>query len=307
MSIPDDTIFYDPEPRPRRRRNCCLGCLGRLIGTLLLLALLAVVGVIVAFFAFPPFGSATTARVLLVGLDEPEFPGAARRSDAIILMAVHLDGRGAAMLSVPRDARVRIPGHRGNRKINAAYALGGLPLLRETLADDAVLGAELPYVMVFDSSTLRALVDAAGGVPVTVDRRMDYDDDWGHLHIHLQPGQQTLNGEQAVGYVRWRKNHHGEGGNSTDFERGARQREVVTALAAKLTTLQGLRRVPAVYKAFRTHTQTNLTLRHLALLAWRFRNAHSLEMPAGTRTIGGVSYVLCDWPAGRAAWQQAAR
>ncbi len=293
-------------PKQRQLRRSCLGCLLRVIFTAVFLLMLGAGAVIFYFLQHPPFGSQTVARVLVVGLDEPELSGGPRRSDAIILFAARLDGGRSLLLSVPRDARVRLPHQRRQQKINAAYAVGQVGLLKETLADSDVLGAGLPYHLVMDSRTVREVVDAFGGVTITVPHDMNYDDHWGHLSIHLRAGRQRLNGEQVVGFLRWRKDTRG-GIRSTDFARSDRQRALLIALAEQARTREGLRRLPAVYRAFQRTTHTNLTLPQFAALGLAFKHVQSAAVTGDTRTIGGISYVLCDWAEGRRLWEQAIR
>lgn len=295
------SVMYGLNSPPPRRRSC-LGCLGRLFAWFFPLLALLVGGFWLSLVIDPPFGTARVARVLMLGLDgsaadEP------RRSDTIILCAARVDGTGTLLLSIPRDARVRIPRH-GREKINAAYALGKEPLLKQVLAQPAVLDADLPYHLIIDSDTVRAVVDALGGVVVTVPRDMKYDDNWGHLHINLKAGRQRLNGTQVVGYLRWRKNTHG--GGESDFSRTERQRELLAALAKQARSVQGVLRLPHTYAAFRHHARTNLSLRQLIVLGWAARRIQSASVPGDGRTIGRASYVLCDWRAGRARWQAAA-
>jgi len=296
----------DLQPEPRRRRSCCLGCLGRLLAGFFLLLVLITGGVLVSFIFFPPFGDKLVARILVAGLDEPEMPGYPRRSDTIILCAARLDGSGITLLSVPRDSYVRIPRH-GTGKINGAYALGGLPLLKKTLAQPAVLEANLPFHVSFDSSTVAAMIDALGGVEVDVPHAMDYDDDWGNLHIHLKPGQQVLTGKQVVGYLRWRKNNRGPSPGGDDFRRTARQRELLGAIAHKVRTVQGMMKLPAVYRAFQTSApvKPNLTFRQMIALAFAARQVTPDAVPGVSVKRGDTSFVRCDWRAGRAKWRKA--
>ncbi|MHB9022965.1 MAG: LCP family protein [Armatimonadota bacterium] len=298
-------VTYGANAAPPRRRTC-LGCLGRLLLWGFFLAGTAFVLGLLSFILFPPFASHTTARVLLIGLDEPEFKGAPRRSDAIILCAGRLDGSGAVLLSVPRDARVKLPGRRRAFKINAAYAMGKEGRLKEVLAEPSILDAQLPHHVIFSSVTVKAVVDALGGLDIDVPVDMDYDDNWQNLHIHLKKGRQHLNGEQVVGYLRWRKNNRG-GPVGDDFQRGERQRELLGALSQRLRSWEGIRRSPAVYKALRTRMQTNMSTRQLVQFAWSLRQVQSHSVPGDTRTIGGASYVLCDWDEGRRLWQNAVR
>ena len=297
---------YPWKPNERVGKRSCLGRLGRLFFCCVLLpAVLLGIGLVFAQF-YPPFGERPLAKVLLVGLDEPTrgVGGGQRRSDTIILCAVKLNGSGATLLSIPRDARVQLPNHQSYAKINAAYSEGRIALLQQTLAQPQVLHDVFPYYLVLDSQTTRAVVDAIGGVQLDVPVKMDYDDNWGNLHIHLAPGRQRLNGEQVVGYLRWRKNNHGKG-HSDDIQRTARQRALLVALAAQAHTWDGLWRLPAAFAAFQRHSWTNLTLPQLVVLAWSLQHVQTAVVPGVPRMIDKISYVLCDWPRARQLWQKA--
>ena len=294
--------------RPAKRRSC-LGCLGRLFVLLLwtLVFFVVAAGVfLLSFFFFPPFGKEQAARILICGLDQQE--NGVSRSDTIMLLGVKLDGSGATLLSIPRDARVSIPDHDGHSKINAAYADGKETLLRETLRQPDVMDADLPYYITFESKTVARMIDALGGIDVNVSRAMDYDDDWGHLHIHLKKGNRHLDGVQAVGYLRWRKNNNGRGA-SDDFSRTERQREVMAAIKDKLRSWSGIKSLPKMLTAFRKNGgRTNLTTAQLLFLAWNSRKQlQAATVPGEPHMIGGVSYVVCDWEAGRELWQKAVR
>lgn len=301
-----DLLEKAPRKRKRRRRSC-LGCLGWIFVWFVIAFILGMLTLIGSFLLFPPFHYETTARILLIGLDEPETKNAPRRSDSIILCASRLDGSGTTLLSVARDSRVRIPGRRGFNKINAAYALDGVALLQETLEQPDVLEADLPYYMVFDSNTVAKVIDAMGGIEVDVPCDMDYDDNWGNLHIHLKAGPQRLNGEQAKGYLRWRHNSDGRGG-SNDFERATRQRELVGAMVKQMMTPGGILRAHWVYQAFKRNTiATNINFRQLMLLAWNARTRQSDSVPGISRPIGNASFVIADWAKGREKWRNAVK
>ena len=300
-------------PRPaktkvRKRKRSCLGCLGWTLFVLIVLPAVLVGAGFAYLHFYPPFGSRPTAKVLLAGLDEPA-PGikhASRRSDTIILCAARLHTHAATLISVPRDARVHLPHQRTMLKINAAYAMGQVALLRRTLAEPEVLRDVLPYYLVMDSQTVSSMVDALGGVTVDVPNAMDYDDNWGQLHIHLTPGRQRLNGEQTVGYLRWRKNSTGHL-YSDDFKRTARQRALLVGLAQRVHTWDGIRALPAVYQAFQRHSWTNMTLLQLAMLAYAFQHVQTAVVPGVPATIQRVSFIECDWAQGRKLWKQAVR
>ena len=123
-----------------QKRRSFLGCLGRLLLISVVFFGLLIGAGVVWYYGDPPFQSMSVARVLLVGLDEPPRlnPSGPRRSDTIILCAMRTDGTGATLLSVPRDAYVRLPRRRMHVKINNAYAVGNIDLLKETLASHSL-------------------------------------------------------------------------------------------------------------------------------------------------------------------------
>ena len=79
-------------------------------------------------------------------------------------------------------------------------------------------GPEIHYYAQLDYGGFKKMIDLLGGVPVIVDEPMHYDDNWGKLHIHFEPGKHFLNGQKALEYVRYR-------GLSGDFGRVLRQQE----------------------------------------------------------------------------------
>ncbi|HXP94070.1 MAG TPA: LCP family protein [Candidatus Binatia bacterium] len=175
--------------------------------------------------------------VLLMGIDYnydakdlPFSKGA--RSDTIMVAAMDLVSRSVNVLSVPRDSLVTYPSGRQDR-INAAYANGG-----ERLSDQVIgnfLG--LPPIsqdhyfdryIVLKINATKELIDAIGGIDVPVEQQMDYDDTWGHLHIHFKPGMTHMNGDQAVSYSRFRHDA------CSDPCRIKRQQQVLQITIAKL-------------------------------------------------------------------------
>lgn len=181
-------------------------------------------------------------RVLVVGLDY-DYTGndiessAHSRSD--IIMAVHLDLAHHRIyeLSVPRDMVATLPS--GERaKINQAQSEGGIPEAETVVAQWLGIPPFDRYVLL-RIDTMKDLINAIGGVTVNVENSnallhagsnapIDYDDTWGHLHVHLQPGYQRLNGTQAVGYSRFRHDW------CSDPCRIMRQQQVIRAIIAKL-------------------------------------------------------------------------
>ncbi|MBE2319261.1 LCP family protein [Solirubrobacter sp. CPCC 204708] len=166
---------------------------------------------------------------LILGTDEryaDKVAGVKPRSDTILLARVDPKSDRIALMSLPRDLKVRIPGS-GTNKINVAYEVGGP---RKTVAtvkrlfEDAT-GEEFPinHVIAVSFGGFRRAVNYIGGVYVDIDRRYYNDNSTAaageaYATIDVQPGYQMLKGQDALDYVRYR---HGD----NDFFRASRQQD----------------------------------------------------------------------------------
>ena len=227
--------------------------------------------------------------VLLMGVDRREED--LGRSDTLMLAAVDEEDGRAALLSIPRDTRIEV-GSYGYDKINHAYAYGGHEL---TLASvSALVGVPVTHYILIDTSAFERIVDAVGGVDIDVEQRMYYEDPWddnGGLVIDLRPGEQHMDGAQAIQYVRYRD---GEG----DIGRIGRQQQFMRAFFAQLLSPQVLPRLAAVVDEVQNAVDTDLSTRQLLTLAARLRDMDggiSMQMVAGTPAyLGDVSYWIPD-------------
>ena len=229
--------------------------------------------------------------VLLMGVDRRD--GDVGRSDTLMLAAVDEEHGRAALLSIPRDTRIEV-GSYGYDKINHAYAFGGHEM---TLASvSALVGVPITHYIMVDTSSFERIVDAVGGVDIDVEKRMYYEDPWdddGGLVIDLAPGEQHMNGAQAIKYVRYRD---GEG----DIGRIGRQQHFMRALLAQLLSPQVLPRLATVVDEVKNAVDTDLTTRQLLTLATRLKDMEaggvSMQMVAGTPAyLGDVSYWIPDF------------
>jgi LCP family protein required for cell wall assembly len=141
------------------------------------------------------------------------------RTDTMLL--VHVPGLGSdtvpTMVSIPRDSYVPIPGH-GKDKINAAFAMGGATLLTQTV--EQATGLRIEHYAEIGFAGFPALVDALGGVRVCPDERINDP----LAGINVPAGCQTLNGRNALGYVRSRATAR------ADLDRMVNQRQFMSAL-----------------------------------------------------------------------------
>jgi len=191
------------------------------------------------------------------------------RSDTIMAVALDFPSHVVSVVSVPRDMWVHLPKGQGYGKINAAFEEGGVKESQAVVAQFLGLPSFDRYVVLKINAT-KELIDAIGGIDICVKRPMNYDDNWGHLHIHLKPGCQHLNGEQAVGYSRFRHDELG------DIGRIARQQEVVRSTVQKLKNdkFNDLTHIVQLIAVARRNVDTNLSFDEMRSLAFAFRDVN---------------------------------
>ncbi|WP_442785300.1 LCP family protein [Amycolatopsis sp. H20-H5] len=148
------------------------------------------------------------------------------RTDTIMIAHLPDNSTKPALLSLPRDSQVKIPGH-GTNKINAAFSLGGAPLLVETVEE--ATGLRMDHFAKIGFAGFANIVDAIGGVNMCLDKDMN-DTETG---VQLKAGCQDLNGAQALGFVRMR---HSAATPRSDLDRVANQRKFIGALVSQIAS-----------------------------------------------------------------------
>lgn len=202
-------------------------------------------------------------NILVLGIDrvlEPEnddiFSG---RSDTMLLVHVDPIKQAVNVLSIPRDTQVEIPGY-GVFKVNQANAEGGALLAAQTVNQNFGDVQIDRYVRV-STDAFRELVDLLGGVEVYVPQPMKYQDNTQKLTIDLEQGWQTLNGEQAEQFARFRKDAFG------DIGRVQRQQQLIRALKDRLINPTIVTKVPQIIELMQSYIDTNLTFEEMVALA----------------------------------------
>ena len=230
------------------------------------------------------------STIMIMGVDEREDD--VGRSDTLMIATVDPKKDQAALLSIPRDTRVKINGH-GWDKINAAYAYGGEKLTQRTVED--FLGVNMDHYIIINTHAFQKIIDAIGGIDIDVEKRMYYEDPWdddGGLVIDLKPGMQHMNGKTAVTYVRYRDE---EG----DIGRIKRQQKFMKACMDKVTSPAIIPKLPTVIKEVIGSVKTDLSFRQLLEFAGTLKEAQKnglkTEMvPGRPLYISGVSYWIPD-------------
>lgn len=230
------------------------------------------------------------ATVMIMGVDKRNDD--VGRSDTLMVATLDPDKNQAALLSIPRDTRVKIKGY-GYDKINAAYAYGDRKLSQQTV--ESLLGIKIDHYIVIDVHGFTKIIDALGGVDIDVEKRMYYEDPWdddGGLYIDLQPGMQHMDGNTAVTYVRYRDE---EG----DIGRIRRQQKFMKAVMDKLVSPSIIPRLPsmvsAVYDAVETDMSISELLSFLGTLQDAKNNGLKSDMLPGKPVyIDDISYWIPD-------------
>jgi LCP family protein required for cell wall assembly len=232
--------------------------------------------------------------ILMVGADQasgsPAVPGqpqikseGGQRTDTIMLLHIPADHKHAYFVSIPRDSFVNIPAHGsqwhgGKGKINAAYSIGGMPLLAETVS--AFTHVTIDHTVAIDFAGFRDMVDALGGVDVTLDKA-SYDP---HTGISFPAGKIHLNGANALHFVRQR---HGLPGS--DFDRMKRQQRFLYAMLRKAVATGTLTN-PRRLNGFLSAATKSLTVDKqfpVVDMAFQFRSMRPNSLTFMTTPISG--------------------
>lgn len=227
--------------------------------------------------------------ILVLGVT-PEYLGYHKRApqsfggltDTIMLVRLDPAMKRVVVLSIPRDTFVQMPGH-GTQRINTANPYGG-PALAEQVVYTLTGVTSNAYILV-DLSAFRDAVNALGGVRVCVRVPMNYTDNAAGLYIHLKPGCQVLNGDNAEAYVRFRHDALG------DIGRIQRQQAFLHAAKTELLAPTGLLRLPKVVEAITNNVRTNLTRKQIGQILGFARSAPHVDSLLLPGNFGGSGWV----------------
>ncbi|MCG9895360.1 MAG: LCP family protein [Fimbriimonadaceae bacterium] len=220
--------------------------------------------------------------LLILGCDTELKPGTQQvanrfgRSDLMLLVRVDFDRNRITGVSIPRDLRIDVRrmglegyGRQTYTKINSLNVHGGPELTARVVED--LLRIRIDRTIMLDFEAFKDLIDRLGGVEVEVDREMKYVDNWGGLNIDLQPGLQTLDGDQAMGFVRFRK-----AAGESDFTRQERQHKLIVAVKDRIMARPAM--LPEVANRTVEILGNALTGQELGSLIWFARSVPSSEI-----------------------------
>jgi LCP family protein required for cell wall assembly len=245
----------------------------------------------------------TPTTILVLGTDGGTQKGRAgsNRSDSIMLIRTDPGKKRLAFLSIPRDLQVEIP-EVGLAKINAANQLGGPALALRTVKD--LTGLDVNHVVFVDFDRFQELINAVGGIDVTVPRPIRSDpfdcpftakrcaswDGW-----RFARGTQHMDGRRALVYSRIRHNRLDP--RETDFTRARRQQDVVEATLDEVTSFGTALKLPFVGDTLAAPLATDLGAWQLMQLGWVYFRADKgralhCRLGGDPATVGGESVIL---------------
>ena len=233
-------------------------------------------------------------NILLMGVDSngrdtERFTGC--RSDTMMIASLDPATQKVAIVSIPRDSRVRIADHHGIEKINSAHALGGPELAVKTVSED--LAVPIDHYIVIDVQGLKKVFEAMGPVDVLVEKPMHYRDRAGKLNIALEPGINRLDAQGLEEYVRFRHDPKG------DIGRIERQQWFMRQVKKKLEEPQVLLKLPEFCKIAKEFVRTDLSVEEMLKLAAVAKDVKTSQiqtamLPGQAAFINGGSYWLPD-------------
>ena len=200
--------------------------------------------------------------VLILGRDT----GGGGNTDTMLLASYDVTNQKATVMSIPRDTMVNVGWD--VKKINSVYnSYGGgekgIKALYQEIAQ--LVGFEPDYQVVVEWEAVGEIVDAMGGVYFDVPRDMDYEDPYQDLSIHISKGYQKLNGEQAMGVVRFRDGKNGYANG--DIGRIETQQAFLKAVIEQMLQIQNVTKISQFAKVFQENVTTDLSFQNILWFA----------------------------------------
>ena len=178
-------------------------------------------------------------------------------SDTMLMLRFDPRNERVSVMSIPRDTRTNVDGL--VTKINEANREGG-PALSAQAVSELMGGVAIDRYMRINVQGVEKLIDALGGVEVDVPQDMKYQDDSQHLYINLKEGQQRLDGDKAMQFLRFRYDDKG------DIGRVQRQQMLMSALTEQALNPATIGRLPKILSVIQSHVDTNLSVEELVAL-----------------------------------------
>jgi polyisoprenyl-teichoic acid--peptidoglycan teichoic acid transferase len=213
-------------------------------------------------------------------------------SDTMMLIRFDPATKRMVVLGIQRDTKVEFNGR--SVKINAIDQEGGVAQAAKVVSN-TLQGVEIDRYIRMNNFGVEKLIDALGGLNVTVPKDIKYQDDAQHFYINLKAGKQHLDGNKLLGFMRFRKDANG------DVGRMQRQQVVLKAMIEQWVNPITVTRIPQLMSIVKSHVDTNLTVEEIIALGG-FTSSHgkskiqTLMLPGDYNGDGkhGTSYWLAS-------------
>lgn len=241
-------------------------------------------------------------NIVLLGMRGENDPNGGLLSDSIMIVSIKNDTKQVAMISIPRDLKIKIPGTQNYGKLNSAHAIGsqqkppqGLQYTMKVLEE--LTGLPMHYGISVDFVAFKGIIDSLGGI--TVNAASDFYDPNYEGGIRVKKGLNDLNSDRALKYV-WARL------STNDFDRSRRQREVLTAIKDKAQQTGALKNPVFLINTLNnlgSHVKTTMSLDELKSAANTANDFDlneiiqkgydtSADGPFTSKTEPGIGYII---------------
>ena len=228
--------------------------------------------------------------VLILGRDT----GGGGNTDTMLLASYDVTNQKATVMSIPRDTMVNVSWD--IKRINSVYNWygGGEKGIQNLYKEiSQLVGFEPDYQVIVEWEAVGEIVDAMDGVWFDVPRDMDYEDPYQDLSIHIDKGYQLLNGEQAMGVIRFRDGPNGY--NNGDIGRIETQQAFLKAMVEQLLKLGNVTKINEFIRVFQNNVETDLTFQNILWFAQ--------QAVLGGLSVENVNFVTMPYK-GAYAWSR---
>ena len=215
------------------------------------------------------------------------------RSDTMILCKFNFDTGEPTLISIPRDTRTDIRTRSEKEKITHAHSYGGPNLAVDAVKD--LFGINIDYYVTVDYRAVKELVDDIGGVDLYVPQDMRYSDPVAKppLNINFKEGQQVLDGQKALEFLRFRSYPEG------DLGRVHAQQYFLKAFMNQLLQPKNILNLPKMVTTYFEYVDTNMPMGVImkgigSAAKVDMDNLNVITVPGEGKYVGDVSYFLYD-------------
>lgn len=238
-----------------------------------------------------------TLTVLLLGLDSDDLSlENTENIDSVFLVNYNPKEQNCQIISFSRDTLV--PYEDSNMKLRYLYSTGGENLIKDTIEN--MMNIEIDGLVTVNLSGFREIIDAIGGVDISIERDMYYNDTEKSLNINFKAGETIhLDGEKAEEFFRWRNNNDEKNTYLDDTARIKNQKLLIDKVLEKVISFSGISNINEIFKVIKSNVDTDLSLDKIISYGLSFtkinkENIIVISLNGETKEVDGISYFIYD-------------